>query len=192
MTGSLALHEGKAHDVRQRAPNWGVLMDKQHVGRREILRAAGVAAGGVALTTASMASAAHADDDDDDNDGRRKLNGSWMVTAVADGDPNATTSVGSFAAGDVAIIHDIKPAGPPFTGTWARTKGNGFRATVWTGFPGTTGPGSTGDTAQLEIVGRLLRDGTIAGTFTFTLFDAVTGDAAATFTGTFTGTRIAA
>lgn len=174
-------------------PDWEVLMNKQGIGRREMLRTAGVAAGGVALTTVSIASVAHADDDNgDDDDGHRKVNGSWMVTAVADGDPNATTVVASFATGGVAISHEIKPAGPPYTGTWARTGGNGFRATLWTGFPGMTGPGSVGDTAQLQVVGRLLRDGTIAGTFTVTLFDAVTGEPSATFTGTFTGTRIAA
>jgi hypothetical protein len=161
-------------------------MEKQRIGRREVLRTVGVAAGGVALTTAAMASSAHADDghddDDDDNERRRKLEGSWMVTVMPDGEPESIRSVLSLAGGGVAITHDIQPAGPPFTGTWAKNGGNGFRATVWSGFP-------DGSTAKIHIEGRVDHDGMISGTFTFTAFDP-SGTPMQTFGGTFSGVRI--
>ncbi|MEY2400048.1 MAG: hypothetical protein QOJ08_159 [Ilumatobacteraceae bacterium] len=159
-------------------------MERQGLGRRDILRTVGVAAGGVALSTASLSSTAHADDDHDDEDGDRrgKLNGSWMVTAVADGDPGEVIVVASFASGGVAITHEIKPAGPPYTGTWGRQGKNGFQSTSWSGFPDSS-------TVKLHTDGSLLRDGTIEGTFTLSFFDP-NGDPAGSVSGTFTGVRI--
>ncbi len=161
-------------------------MEKQEIGRREILRTVGAVAGGAALATAAMSSTAHADDGHDDE--RRRINGSWMVTAVVDGQPGSTMVVASFATGGVAISHEIQPAGPPYTGTWARTGGNGLQSTMWSGTPG-QGPGSPGDTAKLHVEGTLNSDGTISGKFTVTIFPA-DGGPSQTFTGTFTGERI--
>ena len=57
-----------------------------------------------------------------------------MVNRQSDNDPtDHTMGVLSFAAGNVMIVHDINPPGPPFTGTWARRSNHGFQATVWTG-----------------------------------------------------------
>lgn len=151
------------------------------IGRREVLRTVGVAAGAVALAPASSAAA----------DERGRFEGSWMITAVVDDGGPTVINTTSLTPGGVAISHDIKPANVPFLGSWTHTRGSHFKATLWSGLAGPTGPGSVGDTLSLEIVGRLLRDGTIAGTFTVTDFVAGTDDSIA-FTGTFTGSRIAA
>ncbi len=134
--------------------------------------------------TATTTSSAHADD-------HRTVAGSWRITAVVDNGGPTVINTTSFAGGGVAISHDIQPANVPFLGSWVQSHGNNFRATVWSGVAGSTGPGSVGDTLSLEIVGKLMRDDTIAGTFTVTDFVAGTNDSAS-FTGTFTGTRIAA
>ena len=147
------------------------------------------------MSTAAMASSVRADDghdDDDDNEDRgRRLRGSWMATVSFDDGSDTTKSVASFAGGGVAIIHDILPAGPPFTGTWARTGDHSFKATLWSGFPGQGGPGSAGGTARLQIVGTLRADGMIEGTFTATEFDA-SGAQGGQFTGSFVAERIKA
>lgn len=102
-------------------------MSENAMARRQALRGAGIAAGGVAIaglaTTPALA--------DDDNG----LLGSWMSVRQDDGSPDKVRLVLSFAGGGVFVSHDISPAGPPFTGTWAR-HGKSFRATFWTGFPG--------------------------------------------------------
>ena len=115
-----------------------------------------------------------------------------MATVTFEGEPATAMSVASFATGGVAIIHDINPAGPPFTGSWARAGGNGFRATLWSGFPGQGGPGSVGGTARLQLIGKLRGNETIDGTFTATEFDGATGDEVGQFGGTFVAERIVA
>jgi hypothetical protein len=159
-------------------------MERQGIGRRDVLRTVGAAAGGVALATAAMPSSAHADDGRDEEDGerRRKLYGSWMVTAVAEGQPGSEMVVASFASGGVAITHEIQPAGPPYTGTWGKKGKNGFQSTSWTGFPNNS-------TQKLHTDGSLLADDTIEGTFTLSFFDP-NNDPAGTVSGTFTGVRI--
>lgn len=68
-------------------------MTERTLGRREVLRGAGVAAGGVALTGLGAA-AAVADDDEG-----RGLSGSWLATRHDDppGDPAPVKVVFSFA-----------------------------------------------------------------------------------------------
>lgn len=116
-------------------------MDGEPIGRRGLLLGAG-AAGGLTVTGLAASAVPAAADG-----GRNQVSGSWLVTARAD-DGDETLSVGSFAEGDVAIVHDIKPAGPPFTGTWAGRGSGRSRATLWSGFPGEEGPGSEGSTAR--------------------------------------------
>ena len=160
-------------------------MGEHVMGRRQVLRGAGVAAGGVAIAGFAMASPAMASDDSHGG-----LNGSWMVTRQDDGDPQKVMLVLSLAGGNVIISHDINPAGPPFTGTWAqRDDNNGFRATFWTGLAG-GGPGSgPGPTIRVVLEGRVQHH-TMSGTYTGTVFDPTTGDEIQTITGSFTGTRI--
>ena len=116
-----------------------------------------------------------------------RLRGSWLVEATNGTD--TTRSVVSFAGGGVAIVHDIKPAGPPFTGSWRRTGGHGFRATVLSGV-GNPETGEPGPTFRIVIDGTVHHD-MIEGSFTFTVFgpdDAVLDE----FTGSFSGSRIRA
>lgn len=162
-------------------------MGEQGLGRRQVLRGAGVvAAGGAAVTAVTglgLASPALASDDGDGG-----LTGSWMIIRQDDGDPTRVQAVLSLAGGGVVVEHDILPAGPPFTGTWARRDGGRFRATFWSGFPGEGGPGSPGVTVRVRLVGRL-EDRTISGTYTTTVFDS-TGAPIQSITGTFSGRPI--
>ncbi|TCM35276.1 hypothetical protein [Kribbella sp. VKM Ac-2568] len=156
-------------------------MSENAMGRRQALRGAGIAAGGVAIaglaTTPALA--------DDDNG----LLGSWMSVRQDDGSPDKVRLVLSFTGGGVFVSHDISPAGPPFTGTWAR-HGKSFRATFWTGFPGETGPESVGPTVRVRLVGTL-KHGKISGTYRATVF--APGSATEVLesnTGKFSGRRI--
>ena len=111
-------------------------MSENAVGRRQALRGAGIAAGGVAIAGLATATPAMAGNDNG-------LLGSWMCVRQDDGTTDMVRLVLSFAGGGVFVSHDISPAGPPFTGTWS-SKGKSFRATFWTGFPGEQGPDSVG------------------------------------------------
>ena len=73
----------------------------------------------------------------------------------------------SFAAGQVCVVHDISPAGPPFTGTWRLAGHGSFRATVLTGLPG-DGPGTAGPVIELKLFGAA-RHVQLSGSFTFTV-----------------------
>jgi len=159
-------------------------MTERTLGRREVLRGAGVAAGGVALTGLGAA-AAVADDDEG-----RGLSGSWLATRHDDppGDPAPVKVVFSFAGGDVFVSHDISPAGPPFTGTWAKRNDREFRATMWTGFGGGPG-GEVGPTIRVSLRGSR-DDDTISGTYDFAVFDPVSEAEVDSGTGSFTGSRI--
>jgi hypothetical protein len=156
-------------------------MGEKTIERRRVLHGAGAAAGGAALGGMGVVAAQPAA-----ASGSGRLEGSWLVDVQS---PDGTlVSVGSFADGGVAIIHDISPAGPPFTGTWAQ-HGKQWRATTWSGFPGETGPGSVGPTARLRLRGEVKGD-RIRGSFTFTLF--APGANPESFSGTFSGRRIEA
>ena len=77
----------------------------------------------------------------DGGDNNGDATGSFLVNRQSDNDPtDKSMAVFSLAGGNVVIVHDINPAGPPFTGTWAREHDHGFRATFWTGSSG-GGPG---------------------------------------------------
>jgi len=115
-----------------------------------------------------------------------------MITHQDDppGEPTPIRGVASFAEGGVLINHDILPAGPPGTGTWARQGSDRFKGTFWTGFPGDGGPGTPGGTLQVRIRGRVRKD-KISGTYRFTVFDPA-GAQVQSGTGTFNGERIEA
>ena len=152
------------------------------IDRRRMLRGAGMAVGGAAITSVGLGSPALATS-------KNGVAGSWMIVHRDEVDSTPVTAVISFADGGVFISHDISPAGPPFTGTWERRGGHRFRATFWSGFAG-EGPGSIGPTIRIRATGRVARDN-ISGTFTFTVF-APTGEELESADGTFTGTRIEA
>lgn len=159
-------------------------MAERTLGRREVLMGAGVAAGGVALTGVGAAPAEATDDEG------RDLSGSWLVTRHDDppGDPAMVKAVFSFAGGGVLVEHDINPAGPPFTGTWAKRRRGEFKATIWSGFTGGPG-GEAGPTIRVRLRGSRERD-MISGTYEFAVFDPVSDAEVDSGTGSFSGTRI--
>ena len=157
-------------------------MGENAVGRRQALRGAGIAAGGVAIAGLATATPAVAGSDNG-------LLGSWMCVRQDDGTTDMVRLVLSFAGGGVIIEHDISPAGPPFTGTWS-SKGKSFRATFWTGFPGETGPDSVGPTVRVQLRGALSH-GMISATYRATVFaPGSTTEVVETVTGKLTGRRI--
>lgn len=117
------------------------------VARRNVLRSAGVAAGGLVVSGVALAPPATAEKHAPDRD----VSGSWRVNVHND-DGSESISVLSFAASEVCVVHDISPAGPPFTGTWRSGAHDSFRATVLTGTPG-DGPGSPGPVIELRLRG---------------------------------------
>jgi hypothetical protein len=163
-------------------------MPDELIQRRQLLRGAGIAAGGAAVAGLGAVAAPAAADDDHDR-GRARLTGSWLVD-VANDDGSSTVSVGSFAEGGVCVIHDIQPAGPPFTGSWKMRDKRRWRATVLGGFAGEDGPGSAGPTIELRLRGEVGRR-EISGSFTFTV-TAPDGTDVAAGSGTFSGRRIEA
>jgi hypothetical protein len=163
-----------------------VIMDERTMNRRGLLRGAG-AVGAVALAGVAGASPASAS-----GSNAHGVTGSWMITHRDDppGDRTRVMGVASFAEGGVLISHDISPAGPPGTGTWARQGDDGFKGTFWSGQPGPGGPGSPGFTVRIQIRGRARKD-RISGTYRFSVSDAA-GAEVASGTGTFSGNRIEA
>lgn len=158
-----------------------VRMDDQALNRRRILLGAG-AAGAVAIGAvagAPSASASHS-----------SPAGSWKTTRKDDppGDPMRVSLILSFAEGGVVISHDLSPAGPPQTGTWARRADGGFKATFWSGQPGPDGPGAPGFTIRVRIRGSVHMD-RISGTYEYWVFDA-SGAVDSTGTGSFSGRRV--
>jgi hypothetical protein len=159
-------------------------MTESSVGRRNVLRSAGMAAGGAALGGVALGAPAVAAE----RRGGRDVSGSWRVNVHND-DGEESVSILSFAAGDVCVVHDISPAGPPFTGTWREGRHDSFRATVLTGTPG-DGPGSPGAIIELKLRGSVRRQ-RISGSFTFRVRDAAGAELAAG-SGTFDGKRVEA
>ena len=153
-------------------------MNEDSVGRRHLLRGAGVAAGGVALSGVALASPASAGEGHE----HRDLSGSWRVNVHND-NGDESVSILSFAAGDVCIVHDISPAGPPFTGTWRPGRHGSFRATVLTGTP-------DGVVIEIKLRGRA-RHHEIRGSFTFSATDP-SGNEVDSGTGTFDGQPVEA
>ena len=160
-------------------------MTEDSLGRRSVLRNAGIAAGGAVLGGAALASPASATGRHEHDE----ITGSWRVDVHND-DGSETVSILSFAAGQVCIVHDISPAGPPFTGTWRSGRHGWFKATVLTGTPGEGGPGSAGVVIELKLRGAARHD-FVSGSFTFRVTDPG-GNEVATGSGTFDGPRLEA
>jgi hypothetical protein len=163
-------------------------MTTSTIGRRQMLRGAGVAAGGIAIGGVGLASPAMAATSDDEENG---LTGSWRITRQDEGESQRITAVLSFTAGGVAIAHDISPAGPPFTGAWRELEDDRFRAVFWSGFPGEGGPGSAGPTVRVRARGKVTDD-RIAGSYDVTVFAPGSDDVIESGSGRFQGFRMSA
>ena len=160
-------------------------MDEMVLNRRRVLVGAG-AAGAVAVGSVAGASSASASDERGS-----APSGSWVINRKDDApSTDKAKTVVSFAAGRVFIVHDIAPAGPPGTGTWASLGGGAFKATFWFGQPGSGGPGSPGVTIRVRVRGRA-RHYTISGTYRFSVFDP-SGSLVDSGTGSFNGHPIEA
>lgn len=152
-------------------------MAERVIDRRQVLRGAGVAAGGAAVGAVAFAEPASASPHEHSDN---NLSGSWLIVRQDEGTTTPTTAVLSFAAGGVIIEHDINPAGPPFTGTWEGRDGR-FKATFWSGASG-NGPNQPGPTLRVRVRGQVRR-GKLTATYTFTAFDPTTGAPVQTGTG---------
>ncbi|HWD82950.1 MAG TPA: hypothetical protein VG497_28820 [Kribbella sp.] len=159
-------------------------MSENAFGRRQALRGAGIAAGGVAAAGLATTAPAMADSGGG-------LLGSWMCVREDNGSPDKIRLVLSFAGGGVVVSHDISPAGPPFTGTWA-SQGKSFRLTMWTGEPGMQGPGSAGPTLRVRAWGSVSH-GKLSAKYQFTVFAPMSDTQVIdSGSGTVTGRRISA
>jgi hypothetical protein len=153
--------------------------------RRWLLRSAGAAGaamvGGLALTSSAQA-----------DDGHGGVEGSWMITHRDDpgGDPTEVKGVVSFAAGGALLNVDIAPPGPAAAGAWEETGSGAFKATFWIGFPGMA-PDQPAVTVRVRPRGKV-DDDKISGTYTFTGWNAATGESMQSGTGMFWGERIEA
>lgn len=158
-------------------------MSENAIGRRQALRGAGIAAGGVAVAGLATATPAMADSGNG-------LLGSWLCVRQDNGSKDKISTVLSFAGGGVAVIHDLSPAGPPFTGAWS-SRGKSFRATVWAGFPGEQGPESAGPTVRVQLWGSVSH-GKLAAAYRFTVFAPRSTKVIESGSGKVTGRRITA
>jgi hypothetical protein len=154
-------------------------MTEHVIDRRNVLRGAGIAAGGAAIGAVGFAGPASASSHDHHHH-HESLSGSWLIVRQDDGTTTPVTAVLSFAAGNVVIEHDINPAGPPFTGTWEGEEHRRFDATFWTGTAG-GGPNQPGQTIRVHLHGRV-KDDNLTARYRFTVFDA-SGQQVATGTG---------
>lgn len=156
------------------------------IGRRHVLRGAGVAAIGATVGGLGVSSPALASEGD-----RNSLAGSWLAKRQDNGTSTPVMTILSFALGNVIVVHDIQPAGPPFTGTWA-SNGSHFRATFWTGQAGEQ-PGQPGPSIRVRVTSGRVTHGTISGSYVFDVFlPDGTKAPGQSGSGSFTGTRITA
>jgi hypothetical protein len=135
----------------------------QLITRRGVLRGAGVAATGVAVTALGVGSAAA------DPGGDGSPLGSWLVKVTGPDFPT-TMVVATFAAGGVYTAIDLNPP-TPYTalGTWARTGGHTFTNTFWQLATNPFSP--TKQVAFLVTSNGQVRGDHVSSTFTFVVFN---------------------
>lgn len=101
-------------------------MGREHLGRRQILTAAGagvVAAAGLGGTAAAAPSAS--------SEHESSIAGGWLITRKDAGSPGQVRTVITFAAGGAFLALDIDPAAPPLAGSWESEGAHRFAATFW-------------------------------------------------------------
>ena len=147
-------------------------MGELTINRRQAVRAAaGVAAGGLLVTSAGVGAASA-------NSSSNDLVGSWLVTHT-DENGEEGTSVASFIDGGVFITNGIRPASGVGTGSWEERRDDRFKGTFWTG-------NVADDTStKVEVWGKL-EDDKISGRFEVTAYDS-DGEETDTVKGTFEG-----
>lgn len=137
-------------------------MDDHTMGRRRLLRGAGVATGGAVMGGLAMSAPAHADD----HDQRSRAEGSWLVTRFDPADGLERTFVFNLSRGGTCFMNDISPVFITGQGAW-KSRGRRMNATVWVGVP--ESPAGPAITFKVDIVGDVDGD-QMSGTFTYVVF----------------------
>jgi hypothetical protein len=156
-------------------------MGSEHLGRRQILTAAGaglVAAAGLGGTATAATTRSHSSDQDEES-----IAGGWLITRTDTGSPTSVRAVVTFADGGASQTIDIDPGAPPFAGTW-EADDDSFKITFWG--TATDNSGNSVGVVRVRVTGRV--DGhRIAGSYRVRAF--VQGQTQ-NGTGSFHGTRI--
>ena len=161
-------------------------MSQASLGRRSLLKTAGVGALAVGATAATAATAAASTPSVTKPRHEDGLPGAWLIVHSDNTDPTPVRAVATFADGGVFQTLDIDPAGSPAgLGAWERSGDHRFKAVFWIGQPASDSePG-----AQIRIhVSGQWRDDHITGSFTGTFFNG--SNVLGTFHGSFQGHRI--
>lgn len=161
-------------------------METNQIGRRHVLRNAGIAAGGALLATAATSSPALAGRDETDH--ASALTGGWFLDRQ-DAVSGTVRGVVTFGAGGTVHYQDIAPASVVvLTGSWSRT-GRAFRFEMWAGVAADTATGAPAITVRIQ--GTLtVTARTFTSPYAVTWFDPATQSELFGFNGTATGTRI--
>jgi hypothetical protein len=162
-------------------------MSAHGIDRRQALRGAGVAAGGLAVGLGLAQPAAAST-----TSSSKGPAGSYLITrrddpSTLDPAPSDVGAVVGFAAGNVLTTLDINPPAPVLLGSWERT-GNRFEAAVWGG-QDAAGPNQPATTVEVRPKGSVSGQ-SISGTYTFTVRDAASRKVLFTGTGKFHGHKI--
>jgi hypothetical protein len=157
-------------------------MEHEHLGRRQVLTAAGaglVAAAGLGGTAAAAPARSHSSDGDDDS-----IAGGWMIIRTDSGSTTPVRTVVTFADGGAAMALDIDPGSPPLAGSWEAEEDDSLKVTFWGTATDESGRGV--GIVRVRVTGHV--DGhRIAGTYRVR---ATVQGQNQTGTGSFRGTRI--
>lgn len=161
-------------------------MEPNRIGRRHVLRRAGLAAGGAAVATATAASPAFAGGGNNGDDASA-LTGGWFL--------DRQTTVGkargviTFASGGSVQYQDISPANVVVLhGAWSRSEG-AFRFEMWGGAAADTATGAPAIVVRIKGQVTLNRRG-FTSPYIATWFDPVSNNEVFRFDGAARGTRI--
>ncbi len=122
-------------------------MESAQIGRRSVLRKAGVALGGAALATAAVASPAFAGTDSRDDS--PTLTGGWLSDRQDVGSDFKNRGVFVFAAGGAMHYQDIFPVNIVLHGAWVGSDRR-FRYEMWGGIPEDPASGAPAFTVRVS------------------------------------------
>lgn len=157
-------------------------MGSEHLGRRQVLTAAGaglVAAAGLGGTASAAPARSRSSDRHDDS-----ILGGWLITRKDSGSATSVRAVVTFAAGGAALTLDVDPGAPPLAGGWEAEEDDSFAVTFWG--TATDDSGNSVGVVRVRVTGHVDGD-RIAGTYRVR---ATVQGQTQTGTGSFRGTRI--
>ena len=159
------------------------------MGRRHVLRNAGLAMGGALAATAATASPAFAGSGgrDDGNDAMT-LAGAWMIERREPSNGFVGTGVFTFAAGGTMTYIDIAPVTSLLIGAWAGS-GRRYKYTMWLGLGPDENGAPTNVTVRIGGPIELIDRRHFTHSYRTTFILAATGEEVFTVDGTATGTR---